>query len=314
MIVDLPDTTVSKVDKRLTQLRKEGGVSAIGRVLTLLVQTSSHTFEDVISAANDASREHPCRVLVLIAEDPHEKTHLDAQIRVGGDAGASEVVVLRAYGELAGETESLVSGLLLPDAPIVVWWPDGMAQSAGERQLGRMATRRISDSLRCASPRDSLLSLADRYRPGDTDLAWTRLTLWRGQVAAIFDQIDPSSITQITVDGTPDSPSTSLMAAWLGQRLNTRVTVASTAEEPEGISRIRISRPDGDIELRRSSDRVVELFQPNQSVQKISLPERSLTECLSEELRRLDPDEVFGEVLRSTLIRQQPRSVRPSER
>ncbi|MDQ0000833.1 OpcA/G6PD domain-containing protein, partial [Pseudarthrobacter sulfonivorans] len=31
--------------------------------------------------------------------------------------------------------------------------------------------------------------------------------------------------------------------------------------------------------------------------QRISLPRRSLKDCLAEELRRLDPDEVFGEVI-----------------
>ncbi|MCE3294081.1 MAG: oxppcycle protein, partial [Arthrobacter sp.] len=31
--------------------------------------------------------------------------------------------------------------------------------------------------------------------------------------------------------------------------------------------------------------------------QRISLPRRSLRDCLAEELRRLDPDEVFGEVI-----------------
>ncbi|MET3144156.1 UNVERIFIED_ORG: glucose-6-phosphate dehydrogenase assembly protein OpcA, partial [Arthrobacter sp. UYEF10] len=33
--------------------------------------------------------------------------------------------------------------------------------------------------------------------------------------------------------------------------------------------------------------------------QRISLPRRSLKDCLAEELRRLDPDEVFGETVRS---------------
>lgn len=315
MIVDIPDTTVSKVDKRLQRLRKEGGVSAISRVLTLIVQTRAANFEEIIDAANDASREHPCRVLVLVACDPTAEARLDAQIRVGGDAGASEVVVLHAYGELASESESLISGLLLPDAPIVVWWPDGVAQTDSERALGRIATRRITDSANCPDPREGLLDIAERYQPGDTDLAWTRLTLWRGQIAAIFDQVDFRSVTQITVDGAPQSPSTALLAAWISSTMKKRVTVASTTDRAaEGVTRIRISRPEGDIELVRNGDRVVELYQPNQPMQRISLPRRTLPECLSEELRRLDADEMFGHVINSRLIRTTLRSVRPSER
>ena len=123
MIYDLPDTTVSKIARSLVSVREEGGAVALGRVLTLVIVTTHGLQEEAIEAANDASREHPMRVIVLIANTEGE-SKLDAQIRVGGDAGASEVVVLRAYGEAAGNQEGLVTGLLLPDAPVVAWWPD----------------------------------------------------------------------------------------------------------------------------------------------------------------------------------------------
>jgi glucose-6-phosphate dehydrogenase assembly protein OpcA len=44
---------------------------------------------------------------------------------------------------------------------------------------------------------------------------------------------------------------------------------------------------------------VAELTQPGQPAQRISLPRRSLQDCLVEELRRLDPDDVYGETVRS---------------
>ncbi len=125
MIVDLPDTTTSKISKKIMSLREQGGVIALGRVLTLVVVTKSGLEEEAIEAANEASREHPCRIIVLADAGAAAPTRLDAQIRVGGDAGASEVIVLRGYGELAEESESLVAALLLPDAPIVAWWPHG---------------------------------------------------------------------------------------------------------------------------------------------------------------------------------------------
>ncbi|MBM7848490.1 glucose-6-phosphate dehydrogenase assembly protein OpcA [Arthrobacter roseus] len=125
MIVDLPNTTTSKVSKKIVSMREQGGVVALGRVMTLVVLTRAGHEEEAIAAANAASREHPCRIIVLIAGDTEAPTKLDAQIRVGGDAGASEVVLLSATGELTAETESLVSALLLPDAPIVAWWPHG---------------------------------------------------------------------------------------------------------------------------------------------------------------------------------------------
>ena len=39
MIVDLPSSTVSAVNKKLVDLRESGGVLALGRVLTLVIIT-----------------------------------------------------------------------------------------------------------------------------------------------------------------------------------------------------------------------------------------------------------------------------------
>ena len=49
-------------------------------------------------------------------------------------------------------------------------------------------------------------------------------------------------------------------------------------------------------------------------VQRISLPRRTIQDCLAEELRRLDPDEVFGAVLHQGLPRTDLSPVQASER
>lgn len=46
--------------------------------------------ENILASVRDASHEHPSRVLVVVTGDPQADTHLDAQLRVGGEAGASE--------------------------------------------------------------------------------------------------------------------------------------------------------------------------------------------------------------------------------
>ena len=100
MIVDLPSSTTSAVNRKLVELRESGGVLALGRVLTLVIVTDDGaSIEKAIEAGNSASREHPCRVIVLARGQRRAAPRLDAQIRVGGDAGASEVVVLRGYGQ-----------------------------------------------------------------------------------------------------------------------------------------------------------------------------------------------------------------------
>ena len=312
MIVDLPDTTTSNISKKITALREQGGVIALGRVLTLVVLAKSGLEEEAIQAANEASREHPCRIIVLTDAGAEAPDRLDAQIRVGGDAGASEVIVLRGYGQLAHESESLVAGLLLPDAPIVAWWPHGAPDNACETSVGRIAHRRITDSANEPDPRAALERIRATYKAGDTDLAWTRLTNWRIQLAAVLDQVDDAPVTSVLVEGASDSPSTLLLASWLSLALDAPVEIVADPAGT-GIRRVRLSRASGDVQLIRPGLSVAELTQPGQPTQRISLPRRSLKDCLAEELRRLDPDEVFGEVITMGLPRTNQRSDRPSD-
>ena len=297
MIVELPNTTTSKITKEIVKLREQGGVVALGRVLTLVVITKNGLEEEAIAAANLASREHPCRIIVLATGAAGAETRLDGEIRVGGDAGASEVIVLRGYGELAVENESIVSALLLPDAPIVAWWPNEAPQVPSKSPVGRIAHRRITDSANADDPRDALKHIALTYAAGDTDLAWTRLTNWRIQLAAALDQYDGADpITGLRVEGASDSPSTLLLASWLHRALQVPISVV---EDPRGtgIRQVVIERSKGNVELTRPGNLEAVLTQPGQPQQQISLPRRSLQDCLAEELRRLDPDDVFGEVV-----------------
>ena len=65
MIIDLPTTNSSKINKALVDMREKGGSIALGRVLTLVIVTEEAAAEDPIAAANAASFEHPCRVIVV---------------------------------------------------------------------------------------------------------------------------------------------------------------------------------------------------------------------------------------------------------
>ena len=296
MIVELPDTTTSKVSKEIVAMRERGGVVTLGRVLTLVVDTQPDFVEEAIAAANEASREHPCRIIVLADGSPADETRLDAEIRVGGDAGASEVIVLHGHGELARESVSLVSALLLPDAPIVVWWPNGVPENPAQTPLGKIAHRRITDAATEADPKKALLALGKAYAAGDTDMSWTRLTNWRIQLAAVLDGAGPDPVRGVTVGGASDSASTFLLAAWLHHALQVPVKIVE-GEPGAGIRQVVFERASGNVELTRPDQITAQLVQPDQPDQQITLPRRNLRDCLAEELRRLDPDEVYGEVL-----------------
>ena len=103
MIVDLPSTTTSSVSKKPVALREDVGSMALSRVLTPIVVVDDNGAESAITTAMAASRQHPCRILVVVTGNRRGAVRLDAQIRVCGDAGASEVVVLRLYGPLASQ-------------------------------------------------------------------------------------------------------------------------------------------------------------------------------------------------------------------
>jgi glucose-6-phosphate dehydrogenase assembly protein OpcA len=298
MIVDLPSTDTSAVNRKMVDLRESAGAVALGRVLTLVIITEDGPeAEAAIQAANDASREHPCRVLVLARGLRRAASRLDAQIRIGGDAGASEVIVLRMYGPLADQGGSIIVPLLLPDAPIVAWWPGEPPASPGDDPIGAVAGRRITDVGSGRSPGKALARLAANHHAGDTDLAWSRITNWRALITAALDEPPFEQVTKASVDGTADSPSADLLAGWLASRLGVPVH-RSVVEVPGGqVGAVRLERPSGPVELKRLDSKNAQLAQPGQPTRRVALTRRTARECLAEELRRLDADEVFHEAL-----------------
>ncbi|WOF22329.1 glucose-6-phosphate dehydrogenase assembly protein OpcA [Microbacterium betulae] len=295
MIITLDHTTTGEVARRLVRTREEGGAPGLAHVLTLIVSLPSRVDEDIVDTANVVSYEHPMRVIVVVT-DPDGDARLDAEIRVGGDAGASEVVILRAYGDATENEISLVTGLLLPDAPVVTWWPHDAPSAPAQAPLGRIAQRRITHSLTSA-PIERYA-----YTPGDTDLAWARLTRWRDQLAAILDQRPGHAVTAVEVTGDPEGSSSNLLTAWLGAALAAPAHLVEHDAQHEridddGVHSVRLRHADGDIVLARTSDRFADLSWPGRRTQRLLLPSASLRDKLSEELRQLDPDDVFGSAL-----------------
>jgi glucose-6-phosphate dehydrogenase assembly protein OpcA len=217
---------------------------------------------------------------------------------VGGDAGASEVVVLRLYGPLVDHGASVVVPLLLADAPVVVWWPGEAPEIPSQDPIGMLGERRITDAASAKRPMAQLAKRRDSYRPGDTDLSWTRITRWRGLLASTMDQPPHDKVTGATVAGAADSPSADLLAGWLALALKVPVKrVKSPAKSGPGLHSVILNRRCGDISLIRPQTITAELKVANQPERHVALPRRGLRDCLSEELRRLDADDVYAEVL-----------------
>jgi glucose-6-phosphate dehydrogenase assembly protein OpcA len=268
MIVDLPATTTNDVNKKITGLREEGGALTLSRVLTLVIAPDTEEIvEDSIEAANFASREHPCRVIVVVpgerdAADPR----LDAQLRVGHDAGAGEVVVLRLSGPLADHASSVVLPFLLPDTPVVAWWPAVAPRVPAQDPLGKLAIRRITDATNGIDPLACIKSRLQDYTPGDTDLP----------------------VTSALVSGLKDEPALDIMAGWLASRIDGPV------QRAVGLLKVELNRPSETVTLSRPQTGVTAtLSRTAKPDALLPLARREAKECLAEDLRRLDADEIY---------------------
>ncbi|WP_328836162.1 glucose-6-phosphate dehydrogenase assembly protein OpcA [Streptomyces europaeiscabiei] len=300
MKFDLTDTTASKINKALVQGRRAIGTPAVGMVLTMVIVTDEENAYDSIKAAEEASHEHPSRTLVVIkrhARTPKDRTksHLDAEVRVGADAGTGETVVLRTYGEVSDHADSVVLPLLLPDAPVVVWWPVDAPQHPAKDPLGALAQRRITDMYAVENPLAALEQRGSSYTPGDTDLAWTRLTPWRSMLAAALDQAK-ETITTAAVESEADNPSAELLARWLEARLGVSVERVLTAGPV--VTGVRLGTAKGEIVIDRPEGPLATLTLPGQPSRTLALKVRPTSELIAEELRRLDADEMYAVALR----------------
>ncbi|MFF8509159.1 glucose-6-phosphate dehydrogenase assembly protein OpcA [Streptomyces sp. NPDC015492] len=305
MKTDLTDTTSSKINKALVLGRRAIGTPAVGMVLTLVIVTDEEHAYDALKAANDASREHPSRTLVVIkrvSRSPRDrsKARLDAEVRLGADASTGETVVLRLYGEVGDHAQSVVLPLLLPDAPVVVWWPVNAPTDPAKDPLGALAQRRVTDTYAAEQPIQELTARADAYTPGDTDLSWTRITPWRSMLAAALDQV-VCEVTSAEVEGEEFNPSVELLAMWLAERL--KIPVRRSKSAGPGLTSVRMETSSGPIVLDRPDGSLATLSIQGQPDRAVALKRRDTAELIAEELRRLDPDDTYATALRFGLER-----------
>ncbi|MCV7399092.1 glucose-6-phosphate dehydrogenase assembly protein OpcA [Mycobacterium fragae] len=294
MIVELPDTSTTAVNKKLDELREKVGAVTLGRVLTLVIAPDGDAvLDESIEAANWASHEHPSRVIVVMTGDADaDDARLDAQLRVGGDSGAGEVVVLRLSGPLAGHDSSVVVPFLLPDIPVVVWWPDIAPAVPAQDPLGRLAIRRLTDATNGVDPLSAIKSRLPGYTAGDSDLAWSRITYWRALLTSAIDQPPHEPIISALVSGLKTEPALDVLAGWLASRIDGPVRRAVgelKVELVRNTETVTLSRPQEGLTATLSRTARPDALVP--------LPRRETRECLAEDLRRLDPDPIYFSAL-----------------
>jgi glucose-6-phosphate dehydrogenase assembly protein OpcA len=297
MSVELTSTNASEIASALLQERRKAGSPAMGMVLTLVVVLTEDELYDAFKAAKAVSREHPARILCVVRRAARGAASLDAEVRVGEGNGGGESVVLRMSGELVHHADSVVLPLLLPDSPVVVWWPGKPPDDVANDPLGRLAIRRITDAAAIGRGRQAaIMRQAQLYQPGNTDLSWTRLTPWRALLAAALDQY-PAKITGGSVSAERSNPSADLLVAWLCHRLE--IDIERKTSKGPGLTSVRLTTRGGEIEISRPDGRLADFSIPNAPNRPVALKRREIPELLAEELRRLDPDDVYADTVQS---------------
>jgi glucose-6-phosphate dehydrogenase assembly protein OpcA len=105
------------------------------------------------------------------------------------------------------------------------------------------------------------------------------------------------------------SPSADLLSAWLADRL--RIDVDRRSSDGPGITDVVLTTRQGDVSLVRYDGKLATLSSPGQPDRPVALKRRELAELLSEELRRLDPDDVYARTARR-MVKMQDKAARRS--
>jgi len=208
-------TTVAHAEEDLNALwqattdeAEERGGSGVLRIRehNLVVYAGGESAgEQIGQVAARLAQCHPARVIVVLDEPPDGdgERELPAWItaacyrsRQGGRQVCWEQVTVPTGGVEAAQTEAAITPLLVPDLPIVLWWP-GEPDVGSElfSRLSSLADRLVIDSAGVASLGRQWSALRNELRSKQSrftmeDLSWLRLEPWRELIAEPFD--DPS--------------------------------------------------------------------------------------------------------------------------
>ncbi|MGV8908910.1 MAG: glucose-6-phosphate dehydrogenase assembly protein OpcA [Propionicimonas sp.] len=302
MIINLTDTGTAEVQQAMSRARRNVG-GASGLVFALVVVAELGDYNRALAACLEAGREHPSRIL-LVTNGRARADRLDATIRAGEDA-PGEIISLKFHGQLQQHRDSVVLPLLLPDLPVIVWWPGRSPKAPGQDPVGRLGTRRITDAMGDPDPLGALETRARNYCDGDTDLTWTRLTRWRGLLAAALDAY-PMNVERASVSAAPENAAGTLLAAWLSERLEIPVIV-DRQRPGVGITGVSLGSGDDEIRVARTDGDLAIFSAPGLPQRLVALPRRDLNTLLAEELRRLGDDPIYAEVM-SAFVRRLDRA------
>lgn len=295
-MIELQNVSSTDIATQFIKNRMSSGSPVMGMVMTFIVVATPAEIDQAIKEAQLATREHPARLLGIIKGSGRGVSRINAQVSLGQNGWSGEYAQIELLGEVVSHAESVVLPLLLPDSPVAIWWPSHPPALPGEDPLGALAQRRITDVATTHKSQTRVLrTQCTNYAPGNTDLAWSRTTPWRALLASTLDH-HTFRIRSCEVTSGATSASALLLRAWLSKRL--KVPVSRKKSAGPGVTKVVLGTDSGDIIIDRSDSASMATFVvPGRPPVLVALKQRDVAECLSEELRRFDEDEVYQETV-----------------
>ena len=157
-------------------LREEGGAVTMGRVLTLVIAPDSEAMLEESDRGGQLRQPRASLPGDRGAGGRPRRRRATAGCRRSGSAATQAPA--RSWccgcpGPLADHASSVVMPFLLPDTPVVAWWPACAPAVPAQDPLGQLAIRRITDATNGSDPLACDQEQAGRATPRVTPI-------WRG--------------------------------------------------------------------------------------------------------------------------------------
>jgi glucose-6-phosphate dehydrogenase assembly protein OpcA len=255
-------------------------------------------------------RAHPLRAVVLRTEaGAAASLEIAAQVfsecwlpSSGGQHVCVEGVEIACDAGRLEEVAPILLALREADLPVVLCCrgPAAFTLRAYD-SLFPLADKIILDSSAAPGATAALAFLRSLRARGFrvADLHWTRLTGWREVLSHLFDEaLRAGDVGAVRVAYGGDAVSTCALyfASWIRRALpGARVTMEQ-AEGAKGLRAVTLSSKQGELSLKKSEGRVVEVSVPGRTY-RAQLPSASEEALLREELNILGADAVYERVL-----------------
>jgi glucose-6-phosphate dehydrogenase assembly protein OpcA len=257
--------------------------------------------------------EHPSRAILVRVRETDElfvEAHVLAQCWMPfGKAQqiCCEQIEITASRRSLADVAPVISGLTVPDLPVVLFCPNAdLCQSSEFQTLTALADKLIIDS-GSASDLTTLKFLASLPRTGlrTADLAWGRLTRWRETIGRLFEK--PAQLSkaynltniQILYAGSDEPVAVYYLAGWFMHILGAGVHLniaRGVGPSYSSIARIDLVGPDLEATLDLVEPTAVELRSEGLN-QHVVFPELTDYDVLRKELAITGRDPIFEDVL-----------------